>query len=78
MTNIVDRLQADGLVRRVPHPTDRRATLVEITESGAALREKATESVTAIDFGLVGLEPEQKAQLTELLGQVRRAAGDFT
>jgi DNA-binding MarR family transcriptional regulator len=78
VTNIVDRLQADGLVRRMPHPTDRRATLVEITDSGAALREKATESVTAIDFGLVGLEPEQKAQLTELLGQVRRAAGDFT
>src|SRR6478736_1429930 len=78
VTNIVDRLQADGLVRRVPHPTDRRATLVEITEAGAALREKATESVTAIDFGLVGLGPEQEAQLTELLGQVRRAAGDFT
>jgi DNA-binding MarR family transcriptional regulator len=77
VTNIVDRLQADGLVRRMPHPTDRRATLVEITDSGAALREKATESVTAIDFGLVGLEPEQKAQLTDLLGQVRRAAGDF-
>ena len=77
VTNIVDRLQADGLVRRVPHPTDRRATFVEITEAGAALREKATESVTAIDFGLVGLAPEQKSQLTELLGQVRRAAGDF-
>jgi DNA-binding MarR family transcriptional regulator len=78
VTNIVDRLQADGLVRRVPHPSDRRATLVEITEAGAALREKATDSVTAIDFGLVGLEPDQQSQLTELLGQVRRAAGDFT
>ena len=78
VTNIVDRLQADGLVRRVPHPTDRRATLVEITEAGAALREKATESVTSIEFGLVGLAPEQETQLTELLGQVRRAAGDFT
>ncbi len=37
VTNIVDRLQADGLVRRIPHPTDRRATLVEITERGSAL-----------------------------------------
>ncbi len=77
VTNIVDRLQADGLVRRVPHPTDRRATLVEITESGAALREDATKSVTEIDFGLGGLTPEQETQLTVLLGQVRRAAGDF-
>jgi DNA-binding MarR family transcriptional regulator len=77
VTNIVDRLQADALVRRVPHPTDRRATLVEITDSGVALREKATESVTSISFGMVGLEPEQEAQLTDLLGQVRHAAGDF-
>ncbi len=78
VTNIVDRLQADRLVRRVPHPTDRRATLVEITDAGAALRELATESVTSIDFGLGGLTPEQETQLTVLLGQVRRAAGDFT
>jgi DNA-binding MarR family transcriptional regulator len=77
VTNIVDRLQADGLVRRMPHPTDRRATLVEITDTGTALREKATDSVTSISFGLVGLDPEQEAHLTDLLGQVRRAAGDF-
>jgi len=77
VTNIVDRLQADDLVRRIPHPSDRRATLVEITESGIALREKATESVTSIGFGLVGLAPEQEAELTDLLGRVRHAAGDF-
>ena len=77
VTNIVDRLQADGLVRRTPHPTDRRATLVEITDAGSALREQATTSVTAIDFGLGGLTVEQQTQLTTLLGQVRHAAGDF-
>jgi DNA-binding MarR family transcriptional regulator len=77
VTNIVDRLQADGLVQRLPHPTDRRATLVEITETGAALREKATASVTGIDFGLRGLDAAEQAQLTDLLGRVRRAAGDF-
>jgi DNA-binding MarR family transcriptional regulator len=77
VTNIVDRLQADGLVRRIPHPTDRRATLVEITDTGSDLLEKATKSVTAIDFGLTGLSAEQETQLTELLGKVRKAAGDF-
>ncbi len=77
VTNIVDRLQADGLVRRIPHPTDRRATLVEITEEGSALLEKATEAVTAIEFGLEGLDPQEEGRLTELLGKVRRAAGDF-
>src|SRR3954452_16020202 len=29
VTNIVDRLEADGLVKRLPHPTDRRTTLAE-------------------------------------------------
>ncbi|WP_214404230.1 MarR family winged helix-turn-helix transcriptional regulator [Pseudonocardia lacus] len=77
VTNIVDRLQADGLVRRIPHPTDRRATLVEITEEGAARMEEATGAVTAVDFGLIGLDGEEQAQLTALLGKVRHAAGDF-
>jgi DNA-binding MarR family transcriptional regulator len=31
VTAIVDALEAEGLVRRKPHPTDRRVTLVELT-----------------------------------------------
>jgi DNA-binding MarR family transcriptional regulator len=78
VTNIVDRLERDGLVKRVPHPTDRRTTLVEITDEGRTRREAATKAVTAIDFGLSGLTERQTEQLTELLTKVRRAAGDFT
>ena len=44
------RVQADGLVRRVPHPTDRRATLVEITDGGRAALEDATKAVTDVDL----------------------------
>ena len=77
VTNIVDRLQADGLVRRVPHPTDRRATLVEITDGGRAALEDATKAVTDVDFGLSGLTPQEETQLTTLLSRVRHAAGDF-
>jgi len=77
VTNIVDRLQADGLARRTPHPTDRRATLVEITEAGSARLEAATSAVTSIDFGLTGLSSAEETALTDLLAKVRRAAGDF-
>jgi DNA-binding MarR family transcriptional regulator len=77
VTNIVDRLEADGLVKRTPHPTDRRTTLAEITELGRERRAQATEAVTAIDFGMVGLTGKQTAALTELLSRVRKAAGDF-
>lgn len=78
VTNIVDRLESDGLVKRVPHPTDRRTTLVEITEDGRTRREQATEAVTSIEFGLSGLTHRQTQQLIELLTKVRKAAEDFT
>src|SRR3954469_5962015 len=77
VTNIVDRLEADGLVKRLPHPTDRRTTLAEITEAGRQRREEATAAVTGIDFGLRGLTERQTTQLTELLAKVRKAVGDF-
>src|SRR5690349_9395313 len=34
MTNRLDRLEASGLVRRVPDPNDRRGVLVELTPKG--------------------------------------------
>jgi DNA-binding MarR family transcriptional regulator len=77
VTNIVDRLEADGLVKRVAHPTDRRTTLVEITDDGRTRREKATESVIDINFGLKGLTERQIGQLTELLAKARKSEGDF-
>lgn len=77
VTNIVDRLEADGLVKRLPHPTDRRTTLAEITEAGKQRREEATVAVTEIDFGLRGLTERQIALLTDLLAKVRKAVGDF-
>lgn len=39
ITTLVDALEAEGLVRRVDHPTDRRATIVELTDRGAELCE---------------------------------------
>lgn len=77
VTNIVDRLEADKMVERIPHPTDRRTTLAQITEAGRERRKAATEAVTEIDFGLRGLTARQTEQLTDLLAKVRKATGDF-
>jgi DNA-binding MarR family transcriptional regulator len=77
VTNAVDRLEADGLVRRVAHPTDRRTTLVEITDEGRARAESATSALMEAGFGLRGLDGEQTEQLTELITLLRHAAGDF-
>ena len=37
ITGLVDALEADGLAARSAHPTDRRATVVALTEKGATL-----------------------------------------
>ena len=77
VTNIVDRLEAQGLVERVGHPTDRRTTLCEITAAGRDVVRRATEAVTAVDLGIVGLTDREIADLTELLGKLRLGSGDF-
>jgi DNA-binding MarR family transcriptional regulator len=77
VTNAVDRLEQDGLVRRVPHPTDRRTTLVELTDQGRSRVESATAALMGAGFGLRGLDEPATARLTDLISQLRRAAGDF-
>jgi DNA-binding MarR family transcriptional regulator len=77
VTNIIDRLEQQGLVRRVPHPTDRRTVLAQISDEGRQVVEKATEAVCSIRFGVEGLTEPQLDQLTDLLRKLRIAAGDF-
>jgi DNA-binding MarR family transcriptional regulator len=76
VTNTVDRLEGQGLVRRLPHPTDRRVTLVEITPSGRGLAERATPALNQI-FERPGLDPARVRRLVELLAGLRQDAGDF-
>lgn len=77
VTNTIDRLEADGLVERVAHPSDRRATLAKITPQGRERLEQATRSMEAIRFGLGEVQDDSTALITETLSTVRRSAGDF-
>lgn len=78
VTNAVDRLEADDLVRRRPHPTDGRTTLAEITPAGRDLARKATAELNVSVFGATGLTPRQLDQVVDLLRRLRIAEGDFT
>jgi DNA-binding MarR family transcriptional regulator len=78
VTNAVDRLEARGLVRRDPHPTDGRTTLATITDEGRTVVERATARLNAEVFSALGLDAAEANQLVVLLEKVRRAAGDFT
>ena len=77
VTNAVDRLEAAELVKRTPHPSDRRATIVEITEAGRILALKATEALNTEVFSHPGLRQGDMAELIAILARLRREAGDF-
>lgn len=46
ITQLVDRLEAEGLVRRVDHPNDRRGVLAEVTPLG---RERQAAGARAVE-----------------------------
>lgn len=77
VTNAVDRLEQQGLLRRVPHPTDGRTTLAEITAEGRRVVREATDAINDQVFADPGLEPGEVEQLISILGRLRRGAGDF-
>jgi DNA-binding MarR family transcriptional regulator len=62
VTALVDVLERDGFVGRTGHPTDRRATLVQLTDRGRDAAEwMTTERRTAAQELLGDLAPAQLA-----------------
>lgn len=77
VTSAVVRLEQQGLVRRVPHPHDRRAKLAELTPDGRDRVLRATQVLNATVFAAPGVPPDDGARLVEVLTALRRDAGDF-
>ncbi len=77
VTSVVDRLEEQGLVRRLPHATDRRVKLAELTDEGRRLVDDATVRLNETVFQAPGLDPDDVELLIELLRRLRRDAGDF-
>ena len=73
ITQLVDRLEADHLVRRVPDPADRRSILAAITDEG---RQRLIAGQAEVDrvtaFVLNGLSTADRGQLERLLTLVRQ------
>lgn len=70
VTQLVDRLEADQLVRRVPDPSDRRSVRAEITTEGLAKYEAGIKAVQFAEAELVSdLELQDRTQLQDLLSR---------
>ena len=77
VTNAVDRLHGAGLVQRVAHPADRRATLIQLLDAGRELALAATKELNAEVFSTPGVSPAAVTALVGVLAEMRRGAGDF-
>jgi DNA-binding MarR family transcriptional regulator len=79
MTARLDRLERLGTIRRLPDPADRRGTLVELTEAGADLIDRALTDALAVERRLLrGLDAPERDELTRALRRLLLAleAGD--
>jgi DNA-binding MarR family transcriptional regulator len=75
MTNRLDRLEAAGLIRRLPDPDDRRGTQVELTPAGRKAYKRCVAEQAAKEGSIVGvLNDREKEQLNGMLRRLMIAA----
>jgi DNA-binding MarR family transcriptional regulator len=75
-TLIVDDLERRGLVRRTPHPEDRRAKLVQLTGAGRAAAARADAILDRPPDALRALPAEDVATLLGVLERLQQPSDD--
>lgn len=71
MTKIIQRMEADDLVRRQPRPNNERVMEVVLTEQGELAGKQAWEAATTLyDQAFAGMSAKEIDQLTALLERV--------
>lgn len=72
MTTLVDRLEADGLVRRIDDPTDRRSKRAELTDLGREKAAAGAGAVAAVEAAFVeSLGPTERLALEKVLSALK-------
>ena len=81
MTRLLDQLEERNLLARHPHPEDRRALRILLSEEGKRLSAQLVElSEGVLDRALRDLEPGEREQLTDYMRRILQVlrAPDFT
>ncbi len=72
VTGLLDSLEKQGLVRRIPHPEDRRMLLIQSTERARAVLEKLLPQHFPGEAELMSaLSETEKESLVLLLGKIQ-------
>ncbi len=75
-TNAVQRLEGDGLVRRVANPDDGRSVLVHLTPAGRDLVDSCTTLLNTEVFERLPLDAVERGAALAALAGIRRGFGD--
>lgn len=72
ISRAIDHLEATGLLRRAPHPTSRRAHLIEATKAGRDLGPALFAIVRQVNAAMTAeLNDNEKAHLKDILLKLR-------
>lgn len=72
MTTLVDRLEADGLVRRIDDPADRRSKRAELTPLGREKAEAGARVVAEVESAFAeSLGPTERLALEKVLSTLK-------
>lgn len=72
MVALVDGLESKGLIERRPHPEDRRAYTIALTEAGSAAFGQAMQAAFSVEATMC--EPLAAQERTQLLGLLQKLA----
>jgi DNA-binding MarR family transcriptional regulator len=78
MTSLLDNLEKRGLIRRLPHPDDRRKILVDITPPAQAIVDELLPTLHARERQVMdaALTASEQRSLLRLLAKLQHAAAD--
>ena len=72
MTTLIDRLETDGLVRRIDDPADRRSKRAELTELGQEKAEAGARVVADVEAAFAAsLGPTERLALEKVLSTLK-------
>ena len=76
MVSLIDNLEEQGLVKRMPHPDDRRAFAVTLTDKARELLPELEEQSRAMeDEVTAALTPDERTMLLDALQRVSASLG---
>jgi DNA-binding MarR family transcriptional regulator len=78
MTSLLDNLEKRGLVRRLPHPSDRRKLLIDITPEAQAIVDEFLPAFHARERDVLtaALTTSEQRTLLRLLAKLQQAGAD--